>query len=333
MRALVCRAFGPLSDLAVETVDDPVPQPGEVVVRVDACGVNFLDALIVQGKYQVRPALPFSPGGEVAGTVLRVGDGVRRVAVGDAVLGSNVIGGFAEQAVFDQSRVVPIPADADRAAFAACSVAYGTALHGLEDRGALRAGETLLVLGAAGGVGIAAIQIGKMLGARVIAAASTDEKRATCLAQGADAAIDYTRADWRDALRAGAPGGIDVCFDAVGGPYAEIAIRSLAWRGRHLVVGFAHGEIPAPALNLVMLKGAASIGVFWGGLIQRQPAVAEAMLARLLDMIADGRLRPLIGATYTLDDSVGALHALLERRALGKLVVTPNAALAPAAPA
>ena len=324
---MLCHAFGPITDLAVDTIDDPVPGPGEVVVKVDACGVNFLDALIVQGKYQVRPPLPFSPGGEVAGTVLRTGEGVTSVSVGDAVLAAATFGGFAEQAVFPHSHVVPIPPDADRIALAAASIAYGTALHGLEDRGTLAPGETLLVLGASGGVGIAAIHVGKMLGARVIAAASTEAKRAICLEQGADAVIDYTRADWRDALKAEAPRGVDVVFDAVGGPYAETAIRSLAWRGRHLVIGFAHGEIPAPALNLVMLKGAASIGVFWGGLVQRQPAVAASMLARVLSMIADGRLKPMVAATYTLDRATEALDALLGRRAVGKLVVTPNGSL------
>ncbi len=324
MRALLCRAYGPLSDLRVEDIDAPVPGPGQVAIRVDACGANFLDALIVQGKYQVRPPLPFSPGGEVVGTVLRVGDGVEHRGLGDVVMAATTFGGFAEEILVDASRTVPISPDVDRVAIAAASIAYGTALHGLEDRGALAAGETLLVLGASGGVGIAAIHIGRMLGARVIAAASTEEKRALCLAQGADAAVDYTRPDWRDALKALAPNGVDVAFDVVGGPYAETAIRSLAWRGRHLVIGFAQGEIPAPPLNLLMLKGASSVGVFWGGFMLREPAAGTALLQRVLSMVADGGVRPLVSATYPLDRSVEALQALLRRAATGKLVVTPN---------
>ena len=321
MRALLCRAYGPLADLKVESVPAVEPGPGQIAIRVDACGVNFLDALIVQGKYQARPPLPFSPGGEVVGTVARVGEGVRRFAPGDAVMGAAIWGGFAEEAIFDQRNVVAIPPDADRVALAASSIAYCTALHGLEDRGALKPGETLLVLGASGGVGIAAVHVGKLLGARVIAAASTEEKRALCTAEGADATVDYTQPKWRDELKALAPDGVDVVFDAVGGPSAEAAIRSLAWRGRHLVIGFAQGEIPAPPLNLIMLKGASSVGVFWGGFIQREPQAGFAMLGRVLAMVADGRLKPHVSATYPLARSVEALEALLGRSAGGKLVV------------
>ena len=324
MRALLCRAYGPLADLKVEDIDAAVPGPGQVAIRVEACGVNFLDALIVQGKYQARPPLPFSPGGEVVGTVAQVGEGVERFAPGDPVMGAAIWGGFAEQAVFEQSHVVRVPPHADRVALAASSIAYCTALHGLEDRAALQPGETLLVLGASGGVGIAALQVGKMLGARVIAAASTEQKRSLCTAEGADATIDYTQPGWRDQLKALAPGGVDVVFDPVGGPYAETAIRSLAWRGRHLVIGFAHGEIPAPPLNLIMLKGASSVGVFWGGLLQRDPRAGAALLGRVLAMVADGRLKPHVSAAVPLERSVEALEALLERRALGKLVVVPG---------
>ena len=323
MRALVCREFGPLSELTVEEIDAPVPGPGQVSIRVAACGVNYLDSLIVQGKYQVKPALPFSPGGEVAGTVARVGSGVRHLAPGDAVAALTTYGGFAEEALADVANVLPIPPDANRVAVAAAGMVFGTALHALEDRGALSRGETLLVLGAAGGAGLAAVQVGKRLGARVIAAASTAEKRALCLAHGADAGVDYTQPDWRALLKDAAPKGVDVVFDAVGGPFTETAVRSLNWRGRHLVIGFAAGEIPALPLNLLMLKGASSVGVFWGGLLRQEPSRGAASLAQVMSMVASGQFKPVVTACYPLERSVEALNALLHRRATGKLVVTP----------
>ena len=324
MRALLCRAFGPLSDLRVEDVPSPAPGPGEVKIRVEACGVNFLDALIVQGKYQVRPPLPFSPGGEIVGEVIAAGERVEHIKPGDVVAAAGVFGGFAEEAVVNARGVLKVSPELDRTLAAAAGIAYGTALHGLEDRGALQPGETLLVLGASGGVGLASVQVGKMLGARVVAAASTEDKRRLCIAHGADAVVDYTQADWREALKQAAPEGIDVVFDAVGGAFTEIAIRSLNWRGRHLVIGFAAGAIPAPPLNLLMLKGASSVGVFWGGLMQREPAKGAATMGRILSMVAERRLVPFVSATYPLERSVDALAAMLERRAIGKLVVTPG---------
>ena len=323
MRALLCREFGPLSDLVVEEIESPAPGPGQVSVRVAACGVNYLDGLIVQGLYQVRPPLPFAPGGEVAGVVEKVGPGVRHLAPGDAVAALTTYGGFAEEVLAEVGNVLPIPPDANRVAIAAAGIAYGTALHALDDRAALSAGETLLVLGAAGGAGMAAMQVGKRLGARVIAAASTAEKRALCLAHGADAAVDYTQADWRAALKDAAPKGVDVVFDSVGGAFTEPAVRSLNWRGRHIVIGFAAGAIPALPLNLLMLKGASSIGAFWGGLLRQEPSRGAACLAQVMSMVADGQFKPLVTATYPLERSVEALNALLHRRATGKLVVTP----------
>jgi NADPH2:quinone reductase len=323
MRALLCRSYGPLADLRVEEVDDPVPGRGKVVIDVAACGANYLDGLIVQGKYQVKPPLPFSPGGEVAGTIAAVGEGVTQFKAGDTVTAATGFGGFAEKVIVDAVRVLPIPPDADFVAIASAGLVYGTALHALEDRGALVPGETLLVLGASGGVGLASLEVGRMLGARVIAAASTGEKRALCLANGADAVIDYTNPNWRDLLKTVAPKGVDVVLDAVGGPATETAIRCLNWRGRHLVVGFAHGDIPAPPLNLIMLKGASSVGVFWGAFLQREPAAGSRMMSRIVSMVADGRIKPHVSATYPLDRSVEALEALLGRTATGKLVITP----------
>src|SRR5579871_985494 len=263
MRALVCRAYGPLGDLALEEVPDPRPRAGEVLVAVRACGVNFPDVLVVQGKYQFKPAPPFSPGAEVAGVVEAVGAGVQGLAAGDRVLAVATHGGMAEKMVADASQVLRLHEGVPFESAACVAMAHGTALHALRDRARLASGETLLVLGAAGGVGLAAVQIGKRMGARVIAAASTQEKLETCKAAGADLLVDYAREDLKERVKALTGGaGANVVFDPVGGAFTEAALRATAWEGRLLVIGFTAGDIPRIPTNLVLLKGCALVGVY-----------------------------------------------------------------------
>ncbi len=324
MKALLCKRHGLPDTLVVEEVPDPVPAEGEVVVDVKAAGVNFPDVLIIQNKYQFKPELPFAPGAEVAGVVSAVGAGVTGLKVGDRVLGSCGHGGFAEKALVKAGKTVKLPEGVDFDTAAAFTLTYGTSWHALKDRAALKAGETLLVLGAAGGVGLAAIEIGKVLGARVIAAASTDEKLAVCREHGADALINYAKDDLREAIkRETGDRGPDVIYDPVGGSYAEPAFRSIGWRGRYLVVGFANGEIPKLPLNLTLLKGAAIIGVFWGAYTAREPEHFAADLQEMFTRIAKGELRPHISKRYALADGARALEDLMNRRAVGKLVITP----------
>jgi NADPH2:quinone reductase len=293
-------------------------------VRVAAAGVNFPDALIVQKKYQVQPPLPFIPGTEVAGTVDRVGDGVRTVKPGDRVIAFVGLGGFAEYACAPAAMVAPIPSSVDDAVAAAFTLTYATSHHALFDRAQLARGETLLVLGAGGGVGLAAVELGKIAGARVIAAASSRDKLDAARAHGADVMVDYAREDLRDAVKAATEGrGVDVAYDPVGGALTEAAVRSLAWRGRLLVVGFAQGDIPQIPANLLLLKGTAAVGVFWGEFARREPKANAAMLAELFGWLAAGKLRPHVSRTYALHEAPAALRALLERRAVGKLVLLP----------
>jgi len=324
MRALLCRSWGLPETLVVEEVPEPAVGPGQALVRVHAAGVNFPDALIIQNKYQFTPALPFVPGSECAGVVERVGEGVTQVRAGDRVIAVTGSGAFAEQVQVDAAALTPLPAGVDFATGAAFVLTYGTAYHALADRGALRPGETLLVLGAAGGVGIAAIEIGKALGARVIAAASSAQKRSICREHGADEVIDYAAADLKSGLAAlTAAGGIDVVFDPVGGPFTEAAVRNCAWRGRHLAIGFASGEIPRVPANLLLLKGCALIGVFWGRYVKSEPAAWARDLATLFEWLQQGRLRPHIAERYPLERGAEALAALLARRAAGKLLIIP----------
>jgi len=326
MKALLCRSWGLPETLVVEEVPEPAAGPGQAVVRVHAAGVNFPDALIIQNKYQFTPALPFVPGSECAGIVERVGEGVTQVKAGDRVIALTGAGAFAEKVQVDAAALTPLPAGVDFATGAAFILTYGTAYHALADRGALRPGETLLVLGAAGGVGIAAIEIGKALGARVIAAASSAQKRSICREHGADEVIDYTAADLKSELAAlTAAAGIDVVFDPVGGPFTEAAVRNCAWRGRHLVIGFANGEIPRIPANLLLLKGCALIGVFWGRYVKSEPAAWARDLGTLFQWLQQGRLHPHIAERYPLERGAEALAALLARRASGKLVIIPAA--------
>ena len=324
MKALICREYGPPENLTVQDMPDLEPGPGEVVVRVRAAGVNFPDALIVQNLYQFKPTPPFSPGGETAGEVLAVGEGVKRVKVGDRVIALTIWGGFAEQVLAKQEQVMPMPEGLSFEVAGSLLLTYGTCLHALRDRAQLQPGQTVLVLGAAGGIGIATIELAKAMGARVIAAASTAEKLATCRAQGADEVINYREQNLRDEVKRLTGGrGVDVVMDPVGGDYAEPALRSMAWRGRYLVVGFTDGQIPRLPLNLVLLKGCAIVGVFWGDFIQREPQAAQVDLRDLIEMLAKGQIKPLISGRYSLQEAPQAILELSQRRAQGKLIVLP----------
>ena len=324
MRAVLCRRFGPPETLAVEDVPSPLPGPGEVRVRVKAAGVNFPDALIIEDKYQIKPPLPFSPGGELAGVVDAVGEGVTRFQTGQPVIGFTGWGAFAEQAMVPQDRLIPMPDGMPFDVAGSFLMTYGTCYHALKDRGQLAAGETVLVLGAAGGIGIAAIEIAKALGGRVIAAASSADKLRTCREHGADEAIDYQGEDLRERLKALTGGrGVDVVCDPVGGRFSELALRSTAWRGRFLVVGFAGGEIPKIPLNLALLKGCSIVGVFWGDFLRREPANGERDVHELVALYRAGRIRPLVSARYALEQTADALNALKERKVQGKVIVVP----------
>ena len=327
MKAVVCKAWGLPETLVIEDLPTPQPGPGEVLIDVRAASVNYPDVLMIQKKYQVQPALPFIPGSEVAGVVSALGDGVVNVKLGDRVIAFVGLGGFAEAVVAKAAGLVAIPDGLDDAVAAGFTLVYGTSHHAVIDRGALKAGETMLVLGAAGGVGLAAVEIGKVLGARVIAAASTDEKLAVCKAHGADVLINYSTQDLRAALKEATGGkGPDVIYDPVGGIYTEPAFRSIAWRGRYLVVGFANGEIPKLPANLMLLKGASMVGVFWGDSVRREPEANAAALRQMMGWVAEGKLRPLVSARYTLADTVLAFNALAARQATGKVVIEPGRA-------
>jgi NADPH2:quinone reductase len=324
MKAILCERWGGPETLRLAEVPLPQPGPGQVRIRIAAAGVNFPDVLMIQKKYQVQPQLPFVPGAEVAGTVEAVGDGVRDIQAGAAVAALCGTGGFAEACVVDAAQCVPLPPRLPMDLAAGLVLAWGTAWHALRDRAALREGETLLVLGAAGGVGLAAVQIGKALGARVIAAAGTPEKVDLCRRHGADEGFDYEREDLREAVRRLTDGtGPAVVFDPVGGRFSEPALRSIAWRGRHLVVGFAAGAVPSIALNLPLLKGASLVGVFWGEFAKREPRRHAEGLREMLDWIAQGRIRPLVSRRYALADAPQALTDLAARTATGKVVVVP----------
>jgi NADPH:quinone reductase len=323
VKAVLCRQYGPPESLVVEDVPSPAPGPGEVVVSVKAASLNFPDVLIIQNKYQIKPPLPFSPGGEVAGVVKAVGEGVAGAKVGDAVMALTTYGGFAEEVKVDASRLLPIPPGMDFTTASAFVFAYGTSDHALRDRAALEAGETVLVLGAAGGVGLAAIEIAKALGARVIACASSDEKLAACREHGADETINYVSDDLRkrvDALTGGK--GADVVYDPVGGAFTELALRSCAWRGRLLVIGFASGEIPKIPLNLALLKGCSIVGVFWGAFAKREPEAFAESIAGLARWYGEGKLRPHITATFPLERAAEALSRMAGRTVVGKVVLT-----------
>ena len=326
MKALMCRAFGPISDLTLEDVEQPQPAEGQVVIKVEAASINFPDALIVQGLYQFKPPLPFSPGAELAGVIHAIGDGVRHLKVGDRVIASTGHGAFAQYCVSDAQRVAPLPDGMDFELGASFVLTYGTSLHALQQVAKLQAGETLLVLGAAGGVGLAAIEIAKAMGAHVIAAASTADRLALCKQLGADETINYEEEDLRkrvDALTDGR--GADVVYDPVGGKYSETALRATAWRGRFLVVGFAAGEIPKIPLNLALLKERAILGVFWGDAVRRDPAQHLANMKQLAGWFAQGKVKPFISERISLERTTDAIARMASRQVKGKVVVLPGA--------
>ena len=323
MKALLCKAYGPPESLVVEEVPDPQPGPGEVVIAVTAASVNFPDVLIIDNKYQVKPPLPFSPGCEAAGVVHRVGDGVTNVKPGDRVMAITTYGAFAEQVVVAADRVVRTPDGMPDVTASAFLLTYVTSDHGVRDRGELKAGETLLVLGAAGGVGLAAVEIGKAVGARVIACASSDEKLAVCREHGADDTIDYATADLRTEIkRLTGDRGVDVVLDPVGGKLSEPVLRSMAWRGRFVVAGFAAGEIPKIPLNLTLLKGCSIVGVYLGAFAKHEPAKFADCVQQLFRWYADGRLKPRIDRTFPLDRAADAISYMAGRHVRGKVVVT-----------
>jgi NADPH2:quinone reductase len=325
MKAVICKAWGLPDTLVVQELPEPQPGAGQVALDVMAAGVNFPDVLIIQGKYQVKPELPFTPGSELSGVVRALGEGVTGFKVGDKVIAFTAHGAFAQQIVVPAQALMPMPPGMDFDTAAAITLTYGTSHHAVVDRAALKAGETMLVLGAAGGVGLAAIEIGKALGARVIAAASSDEKLAVCRAHGADATINYSTEDLREAIKAATDGkGPDVIYDPVGGIYAEPAFRSIGWRGRYLVVGFANGEIPKLPLNLTLLKGASLMGVFWGEFAKREPKNNMAAMRQLMGWLAEGKIRPRISGRYALEETAQALNDMAARKVTGKVVIQPG---------
>jgi NADPH2:quinone reductase len=324
MKAVVCTRLDGPGALTVAEHPAPAPQKDQVLVQVRAASLNFPDALMVRGLYQVKPALPFVPGAEVAGVVREVGAGVERPRVGDSVVGLCGYGGFAELCVVDAARTLPLPEGIGFDVGAAFALTYGTALHALRDCAALQPGETLAVLGAAGGTGIAAIECGKALGARVVACASSAAKLALCREHGADEAIDYSSEDLRARLDAIAgKRGVDVVFDAVGGPHTEPAFRATGWRGRLLVIGFAAGEIPRLPLNLALLKERSIVGVYWGDWTRRDPAGHARNMAQLEQWLRDGTVKPAITERIGLDQVPDALARMEKRGLLGKVVVVP----------
>ena len=324
MRALVCKDFAPYDQLSVEEVPEPPLSPGMVMVDVKAAGVNFPDILLVEGKYQMRPDTPFVPGMEAAGVVSAVGEGVQGVSPGDRVIVATMLGAFAEKTPAPAAQLVPMPHSMSFEQGAALTTIYGTSYHALKQRAALKDGETLVVLGAAGGVGLAAVQLGKAMGATVIAAASSPEKLSVAEAAGADALIDYSSEDLKARIKAlTEERGADVVYDPVGGDYAEPALRALGWAGRYLVIGFASGSIPKIPLNLALLNSRDIQGVFWGAWAGRNPRENTKNIKELFDLYEAGKIAPRISAAYALDDYAKAFADIMERRVKGKVVLTP----------
>lgn len=328
MKAVVCEAWGQPDTLKVQELPDLEAGPGQVVIEVQAAGVNFPDVLIVQGKYQFKPELPFVPGSEVSGVIRSVAADVTTFKPGDKVIAFVQTGGFGQQVLASAQALIPMPSGMDFDTAAAITLTYGTSYHAIVDRAKLEVGENMLILGAAGGVGLAAIEIGKALGARIIACASTDEKLEVCRQHGADVLINYSTQDLREAVKAATGGkGADVIYDPVGGDYAEPAFRSIAWGGRYLVVGFANGEIPKLPLNLTLLKGAALVGVFWGEFTKRNPKGNMANMGQLLRWLHEGKIKPRISGRYPLQQAGQALNDMAARKVTGKVVVLPQAEL------
>jgi len=331
MRAVLCKEFGPPETLVIEDIASPEPGEGQVLIDVHAAAVNFPDVLIIQNKYQFKPPLPFSPGGEVSGIVKVLGPGVDRLKIGDRVIGSCGHGGFVEELVLAQESCIPVPDEMDLETASATVLTYGTSHYALKDRAQLKPGETLLVMGAAGGVGLAAVELGKAMGARVIAAASTEEKLEICRQHGADETLLYPSdmADkaqqkaFTDQIKALAgKEGVDVIYDPIGADYAEPALRAIAWEGRYLVIGFAAGHIPAIPLNLTLLKSCQIVGVFWGAFTARDPKRNQENLAEIMSFYKAGKISPHISGRYPLEQAADALKAMAERKVTGKVILT-----------
>ncbi len=322
MRALLCKEYGPPESLIIEETADPKVSGASCLVDVKAAGVNFPDTLIIQGKYQFQPPMPFSPGGEIAGVISQVGDKVKHLKPGDRVMGLTGWGGFAEKVSVAEANLIPVPDGIDLTNAAGFVMTYGTSMHALVQRGRLQAGETLLVLGAGGGVGLAAVELGKAMGAHVIAAASTAEKLAIAKEAGADELINYSEVNLKDTLKTLTDGkGVDVVYDPVGGALSELALRSMAWCGRHLIIGFAAGEIPKLPANLTLLKGCEIVGVFWGAFTQRQPQDNLANFQQMIAWVQEGRIRPKVNNIYSFENAGQAIKDMAERKLNGKAVI------------
>ena len=324
MKALYCRAFGPETDLTVEEIDAPVAAAGEVLVSVQAAGLNFPDLLCVRGQYQFKPPLPFVPGSEGAGVVMAVGEGVSDVSVDDRVCFNGLSGAFAENIAISASAVTQIPDSMPFEQAAGLTIVYGTSYYALKQRAGRQSSDTLLVLGAAGGVGLSAVELGVAMGARVLAAASSDEKLAVAAEHGAEVGINYATEDLKNRIKEVTDGaGANVIYDPIGGDLAEAAFRGIAWEGRHLVIGFASGTIPKLPLNLPLLKGAAAVGVFWGNWTKREPEAHKQNMAELFELFTEGAIQPHVSSTYSLDQFLDAFGEVSGRRAVGKVILTP----------
>jgi NADPH:quinone reductase-like Zn-dependent oxidoreductase len=322
MRAILCKEYGPAETLVIEDVPSPEVKGRGVKVRVKAAGLNFPDTLIIEGKYQLKPAMPFSPGGEMSGEVIEVGEKVTRFKPGDRVAGLTGYGAFAEEVIVPEQNILPIPESMSDEKAAAFSMVYGTSYYALKQRANIQPGETLLVLGASGGVGLATIELGKAMGAKVIAAASTAEKLAIAKEAGADELINYTEEPLKEAVKKLTNSkGVDVIYDPVGGEFTEQALRAMAWNGRHLIIGFAAGDIPQIPANLTLLKGCSVVGVFWGSFTQREPEASAKNMMELLQMFSEGKIDPKISQVFEFEDYAKALGALTGRTATGKIVL------------
>lgn len=324
MKAVLCKSFGSIDNLIIEEITNLKPEKDEIVISVKACGLNFPDTLIVQGKYQFKPEFPFSPGGEISGVVKEIGEDVKHLNVGDNVMYGSVFGGFAEEVNAKAKEVFKMPPTMDFITAASSMLTYGTSYHALVNRANLKLDETLLVLGAAGGVGTSAIQIAKAIGATVIAAASTDEKLEFCKNNGADYTINYTNEDLKSRVKELTNGiGVNVICDPVGDKYSEPALRSIAWKGRYLVIGFAAGNIPKIPLNLVLLKGCQIIGVFWGAFFKKEPKQNAENFITIVKWFAQGKLKARIHGQYPLEKIVEAMYAMTSKKVKGKIVLIP----------
>jgi len=325
MKAIVCEKYGPPSELRYKEVQLPEVGEKQVRIQIKACSLNFPDTLIIQGLYQFKPELPFTPGSDISGIILEIGSKVKHLNVGDEVFGFTMTGGFAEEAIVDAKTIFPKPANMSFPIAASFLLAYGTSYHALVDRAKLKEGETIVVLGASGGVGLAAVEIARQIGARVIAAASSDDKLELCKAHGADEVINYSNEDLKKRIKELTDGkGADVIYDPVGGSYSEAALRAIAWQGRFLVVGFAAGDIPKIPLNLPLLKGCQIMGVFWGSFAMKDPAQNMQNSLQLMNWYSEGKLKPHIHKTYNLKDAPKAMEEMMSRNVKGKVVVVNN---------